>query len=109
MTFSSRDKAAVLVASGLGVAFWYLTQLSGYEGLLVGGLYAITIIPLVVGRIADQQKFLVWQLCVLSFVLALIVDNTLSGPLRGHPKEAVEECLRLSCSLAPVSTTTARL
>jgi hypothetical protein len=90
MTFSSRDKVALLIAGSLGVAFWYLGRLSGYAGAFVIEFYAVAIIPLVVWRIADQRKFLVWQACVLSFVLTLVVADTLSGQLRGNPIEALE-------------------
>jgi len=90
MTFSSRDKITVLAAVGLGVVFGYLVQLAPYAGLLVGGFYALGIIPLVVFYIADQRKFLVWQVCVISLVLALVVEGILSGPLRYNPKEALK-------------------
>jgi len=90
MNFSSRDKIAVLAAAGLGVVFGYLIQLAPYAGLLVGGFYALGIIPLVVFYIADQRKFLVWQVCVVSLVLALVVEGIFSGPFRSNPKETLK-------------------
>src|ERR1700684_972217 len=62
---SSRDKIALLVASGAGVAFWYLAQLEGYGGTVVTVLYAVAIIPLIIS-IADRRYLLVWQVCVFS-------------------------------------------
>jgi len=89
MTFSPRDKIAVLAAVGLGLVFGYLMQQAPYAGLLVGGFYALGIIPLVVFYIADQRKFLVWQACVISLVLVL-VEGIFSGPSRDDPKETIK-------------------
>jgi Ankyrin repeats (3 copies) len=74
---SSRDKIALLVASGAGVAFWYLAQLEGYGGTVVTVLYAVAIIPLIIS-IADRRYLLVWQVCVFSFILAMIVADSVS-------------------------------
>src|SRR5260370_7587372 len=88
MTFSPRDKIAVLAAVGLGLVFGYLMQQAPYAGLLVGGFYALGIIPLVVFYIADQRKFLVWQAFVISLVLVL-VECIFSAPSRADPKETI--------------------
>jgi len=90
MTFTSRDKIAALAALGSGIVFGYLIQLAPYAGLLVGGFYALGIIPLVAFYIADQRKFLAWQACVISLVLVLVVEGVLSGPMRHNPKEALK-------------------
>jgi len=90
MTLSSRDKIAVLAAVGLGVVFGYLMQLAPYAALLVGGFYALGIIPLVVFYIADQRKVLMWQVCVISLALALVVVRIFSGPFPDDPKETIK-------------------
>ena len=90
MTFSSRDKIAVLAAVGLGLVFGYLIHQAPYAALLVGGFYALGIIPLMVFYIADQRKFLVWQVCVISLVLSLVVEAIFSGPFRDNPKETLK-------------------
>lgn len=89
MTFSRRDKIAVLIASVLGIAFAYLVPLSGWGGVLVSEFYAVAIVPSVILLIADQRKLLVWQMGVVSFVIALVVTGTLPGP-RDNPTEALE-------------------
>lgn len=90
MPISSRDKIALLVATASGVAFWYLTELASYAGVLVYVFYTFVIIPLVILLIADQRRLLVWQVCVLSFVLALVVADSSSGLLRWHSWEALK-------------------
>jgi len=90
MTFSPRDKIALPAAIGLGVVFGYVIHQAPYAALLVGGFYALGIIPLVVFYIADQRRVLVWQVCVISLVLALVVEDIFSGPLRDNPKETLE-------------------
>lgn len=91
MTFTSRDKIALLVASTLGVAFLYLVKLAGYPAaVLLFMVYAMGIIPLVVGGLADQRKLLVWQVGVLSFVLSAVVAGFLWGPIGPIPKEALK-------------------
>lgn len=64
---SFRDGIALIIAVGLGVAFAYLSGLAGFAWLLVAGPYALLVIPCVVIFLADQRKFLVWQVCVFSF------------------------------------------
>src|SRR5713226_1514469 len=90
MTFSPRDKIALPAAIGLGVVFGYVIHQAPYAALLVGGFYALGIIPLVVFYIADQRRVLVWQVCVISLVLSLVVEDIFSGPLRDNPKETLE-------------------
>ena len=61
---SRRDRIALLVATGLGIGFGYLT---GLGGLVFGFPYTFLIIPCVVVIFADQRKLLVWQVCVFSY------------------------------------------
>jgi hypothetical protein len=78
MTISSRDKIALLIAGVSGIAFWFLVQLAGWAGgVTVLELCAVAIIPLIVS-VADQRKLLVWQVCVFSFILTLLVVGGLS-------------------------------
>lgn len=87
MTFSLKDKIAVLVASGLGATFAYLTMLAGPAWTLVGGAYGIVIIPLTIVYVADQKKLLVWQASIISFAAYVVAANAHLGGLR--PTEGV--------------------
>jgi hypothetical protein len=66
---SFRDSIALIVAIALGVGFAYLSTLAGFAWLVVAGPYTILVIPCIVIFLADQRKLLVWQVCVLSFIL----------------------------------------
>jgi hypothetical protein len=66
---SFRDGIALIVAITLGVGFAYLSTLAGFAWLVVAGPYTVLIIPSIVIFLADQRKLLVWQACVLSFIL----------------------------------------
>jgi|SRR5712664_299387 len=74
---SFRDGIALIVAVGLGIGFAYLSALAGFAWLIVAGPYAFLVIPCVVIFLADQRKFLVWQVCVLSS--AIYVRAKLGG------------------------------
>jgi ankyrin repeat protein len=87
VTFSSKDKIAVLVAIGLGAVFAYLTMLAGPAWTLVEGAYGIAIIPLTIVYIADQRKLLVWQATIIPFAAYVVVANAHLGGLR--PAEGV--------------------
>jgi hypothetical protein len=63
---SFRDGIALIVAVGLGIGFAYLSALAGFAWLIVAGPYTFLVIPCVVIFLADQRKFLVWQVSVLS-------------------------------------------
>ncbi len=79
---SRRDRIALLVATGLGIGFGYLT---GLGGLVFGFPYTFLIIPCVVVIFADQRKLLVWQVCVFSFLLYLLTKiNNDVGLRRGE-------------------------
>ena len=75
MTLSTKDKIALLVAILLGAAFGYFSIWAGYGGLLIGGFYGILIVPLVVVHVADQRQILIWQTCVISFALCVVIEN----------------------------------
>jgi hypothetical protein len=93
LTFSLKDKIAVLVASGLGATFAYLAMLAGPAWTLVADAYGIAIIPLTIVYIADQRKLLVWQASIISFG-AYVVAAT--AHLRGlRPTEGVTVFLGL--------------
>ena len=78
---SRRDRIALLVGTGLGFGVGYLTSVAGYSGFIIGGLYAILVIPSVV-IFADQRRLSVWQVCVMSFVLSLLAGNSHDYPWR---------------------------
>ena len=78
---SRRDRIALLVGTGLGFGFGYLTSLAGYSGFIIGGLYSILVIPSIV-IFADQRRLSVWQVCVMSFVLSLLAGNSHDYPWR---------------------------
>jgi hypothetical protein len=79
MTFTTKDKVALLLAVLLGAAFGYITMLAGFGGVLIGGLYGILVVPLVVIYAADQRKLLVWQACIIPFALFVAVENGLQA------------------------------
>jgi hypothetical protein len=78
MRFSSRDGIALIVAAGLAVGFVYLTKLAGFAWIVVALPYAILVIPCVAIYVADEQKLLVWQVSVLTFVLC-VLGNSIIG------------------------------
>lgn len=78
---SRRDRIALLVGSGLGFGVGYHASLAGYTGFILGGLYCILVIPSIV-IFADQRRLLVWQVCVMSFVLSLLAGNSGDYPWR---------------------------
>ena len=81
MTFTRKDKIALLVAILLGAGFGYVSMLTGYGGLLIGGFYGIAIVPVILLYIADQRKLLVWQACIVPFALLVILENARLGRL----------------------------
>jgi len=81
MTFTRKDRIALPVAVLLGAGFGYVSVLAGYGGLLIGGFYGIAIVPLIVLYVADQRKLLVWQTCIVSYTLPVILENARLGPL----------------------------
>lgn len=72
---SSRDRIALVVATVLGVAFAYLSARAGFAWIMAAGPYVLIVIPCVVAFLADQRKLLVWQVCILSFVLYVLENN----------------------------------
>jgi hypothetical protein len=82
MTFTRKDKVAVLIAGGLGLGFAYLTMLAGPAWTLVAGTYGFAIIPLTVIYVADQRKLLVWQATVIPFAAYVVAANAHLGGLR---------------------------
>ena len=76
MSFSSRDSIALIIATGLGAGFAYLSTLAGFGWLIVG---AFLVVPCITIYLADQRKLLVWQICIMSFVLYVLADNLRMG------------------------------
>lgn|SRR5215472_4593544 len=72
---SLRDGIAVAVAAAFGVTFAYLSARAGFGWIVAAGPYVIVVIPCVVAFLADQRKLLVWQVCILSFVLYILANN----------------------------------
>jgi len=81
MTFTRKDKIALLVAILLSAGFAYVSMLAGYGGLLIGGFYGIVLVPLIVLHIADQRRLLVWQVCIVPFALLVVLENARLGTL----------------------------
>jgi len=79
VTFSSRDSIALIIAAGLGAGFAYLSTLAGFGWLIVAGPYAFLVVPCITIYLADQRKLLVWQICIMSFVLYVLADNLRMG------------------------------
>jgi ankyrin repeat protein len=77
MTFTTKDKVALLVAVLLGAAFGHFTMLAGFGGVFIGGLYGSLIVPVVVIYVADSSKILIWQACILPFALFVAFENGL--------------------------------
>jgi hypothetical protein len=76
-----KDRVSFLVAIASGTLFGYVTILAGFGAVLVGGVYAGPIVPLIIFRIADQRKFLVWQFCIIPFALVAAVMSSRGAPL----------------------------
>lgn len=81
MTFSYKDKLALVVAVVLGASAGYLSLLAGYGWLVVAAPYAILIIPCIVVYLADHWKILVWQVCILSYAVSVLIGNWRIGGL----------------------------
>jgi len=81
MTFTTKDKVALLTAILLASAFGYFSVLAGYGGPLIGAFYGILVVPLVVVYVADRRKILVWQACIIPFALYVVVENARLGAL----------------------------
>jgi hypothetical protein len=79
VTFSLKDRIALLIASGLGAAFAYLSIRAGYGGTVVGGFYGFVVIPLVVAYVADKRKLVVWQACIIPFAIYILAENAFVG------------------------------
>jgi hypothetical protein len=75
LTFSYKDRIALVVAAVLGASAAYFSSLAGYGWLVVAAPYAILVIPCIVVYVADQRKMLVWQVCILSYALYVLADN----------------------------------
>jgi ankyrin repeat protein len=50
-------------------------MVAGFGGVLVAFVYGILIVPLIVLRLADRRKFLVWQFCILPFAAYVGIMN----------------------------------
>jgi hypothetical protein len=83
MNLTSKDKIALPLGIFLGAAFGYLSILAGYGGLAIALLYGLLVIPLVVIFAADHRRILVWQSCILTFALCIVVENSRQRAFNG--------------------------